>query len=364
MKAVRIAFTLAALAATGLNAQTQTGAPRESLKQSTLTAPPAPVCTSVTRPATPTADQRRSARQLAQRGQEAAILGDATTALSQLRQATALDPSDPDLAYQLARAYESAGAGTDASKEYCRFLALAPNAPEANDARERARTLAPPTPDPSYVAATSAFKLGLSSYERGQLVEAETHFTTAIQNHSTWPEAYYDRAVVREANGDRYGAVDDFNHYLQLRPESPDRLTIVARMEALRQPVLSPGQALSLGLVIPGGGQFYARRPVRGVLSLVGVTGAIAAALYQKTSVTTIDTTFTGPFGTTYPGTVKHSKNERPYLVPGVLSATGILFLSAFDAFKYTQEMRAGSRRVSVSLAPAAGGLVAGVSIR
>ena len=364
MIGVRISVATMCLLATSMRAQTQSGAPRVSLKQSTLTAPPAPVCTSVTRPGTPSADQRRSARELAQRGQEAAILGDATRALAQLRQASALDPSDPDLAYQLARAYESAGAGADAAREYCRFLALAPNAPEANEARDRARVLAPQRPDPSYVAASSAFKLGVTAYEHGQLVEAETHFAAAIASHSTWAEAYYDRAVVRAAIGDRPGAVDDFNHYLQLRPEAPDRLDVVARMESLRQPVLSPGQALSLGLVIPGGGQFYARRPVRGVLSLVGVTGAIGAAFYQKTNVVSRDTIFTDPFGRHYNGVVKHSEKQRPYVVPGVLAATGILFFSAFDAFKYTQELSAGPRRVSVSLAPAAGALVARVSVR
>lgn len=360
----RVALAASLVLAASVGAQTQSGSPRESLKQSTLTAPPAPVCTSVVHPGTPTAEQRRSARQLAQRGQEAAILGDATTALSQFRQAVALDPSDPDLAYQLARAYESAGAGADAASEYCRFLALAPNAPEANEARERARTLAPQRPDPSFVAASTAFKLGMTAYERGKLVEAETHFTAAIANHSTWAEAYYDRAVVRAANGDRYGSVDDFNHYLQLRPEAPDRLTIVARMESLRQPVLSPGQALSLGLVIPGGGQFYARRPVRGVLSLVGVLGSIGAALYEKTNVTSRDTIFTDPFGRHYPGVVKHTERQRPYVVPGVLAATGILFLSAYDAFEYTQELSAGQRRVSVTLAPTGGGAVARVTVR
>lgn len=301
---------------------------------------------------------------MAQRGQEAAILGDSVAALAALRQATALDPSDPDLAYRLARAYESSGAGVDAAREYCRFVALAPNAPEANDARERARTLAPQRPDPSFVAATDAFKLGLAAYDHGQLVQAETHFTTAITSHSTWAEAYYDRAVVRTAIGDRYGAADDFNHYLQLRPEAPDRLQVVARMTALRRPALSPGQALSLGLVIPGGGQFYTRRPVRGVLSLVGVAGGLAAALYQKTNVVTSDTTYTDPFGIPYHGPVSHSEKQRPYLVPGAAVAAGVLVLSAFDAFSYTRQMNAGPRRVALSLTPAAGALVARVDIR
>ena len=364
MMALRISLACAVMLAAALGAQTQSGAPRESLKESTLTPAPAAVCAGVSRPASPTAEQRRAARELAQRGQEAAILGDGVTALADLRQATTLDPSDPDLAYRLARAYESSGDGADAAKEYCRFVALAPTAPEANEARERARTLAPQRPDPSFVAATDAFRLGLAAYERGQFVQAETHFTTAITNHSTWAEAYFNRAVVRAATGDRYGAVDDFNHYLQLRPEAPDRLQVAARMQALRRPALSPGQALSLGLVIPGGGQFYTRRPVRGVLSLLGVAGGIAAAMYQKTDVVTVDTTYTDPFGLPYHGPVSHSKRQRPYVVPGAAAAAGILVLSAFDAFRYTRELNAGPRRVSMSLAPTPRALVARISIR
>ena len=364
MKTVGFAVAFTVLVAASLGAQTQSGSTRESLKRSTLTPPPGPACTSVTRPGTPTADQRRSARALAQRAQEAAILGDAAASLARLREANTLDPTDPDLAYQLARAYESANAGADAAREYCRFIALAPNAPEANEARERARALAPTRPDPNFTAASSAFNLGLSAYDRGQLIQAETHFGTAIASHSTWAEAYYNRAVVRSELGDRSGAIDDFDHYLQLRPDAPDHFTVVARVAALRQPLLSPGQALSLGLVIPGGGQFYARRPVRGFLSLVGVAGGIAAALYEKTDFVSVDTTFTGPFGTTYPGTVKHSQKQRPYVVPGAAAAAGILLLSAFDAFTYTRELSAGARRLSVSVAPSAGAVVARISLR
>lgn len=363
MKRRSLAF-VAILAAVPLGAQVQSGGPRESLKQSTLTAPPAPICMSAQRPSAPTAEQRRAARQLAQRGQEASILGDSVGALGQLRQAATLDPTDPDLAYQLARAYETAGAGADAAKEYCRFLALAPTAPEATEARERARILSPPRPDPTIVAATSAFNLGVNAYNKGQLVQAEVHFSTAIQNHSSWADAYYDRAIVRAATGDKDGAVDDYTRYLGLRPDAPDRVQILSRIDALRRPGLSPGQALSLGLVIPGGGQFYARRPVRGFLSLVGVAGGIAAALYEKTDFVSVDTTFTGPFGTTYPGTVKHSQKQRPYVVPGAAAAAGILLLSAFDAFKYTRELRAGARGLSVTLTPSAGGVVARISLR
>jgi tetratricopeptide (TPR) repeat protein len=82
-----------------------------------------------------------AARALVQRAQQAAILGDRASAREQWRQAAELDPTDADLAYQLARAHEGAGAFADATTEYCRFLALAPNAREAAEARDRIAVL-------------------------------------------------------------------------------------------------------------------------------------------------------------------------------------------------------------------------------
>jgi len=57
-----------------------------------------PGCAPVPAGRTPTDAQRRQARDLVQRGQQAALLGDSALAREQLRQAAALDPADPDLA--------------------------------------------------------------------------------------------------------------------------------------------------------------------------------------------------------------------------------------------------------------------------
>src|SRR5262249_44959148 len=69
----------------------------------------------VTQASSPTEVQRRDARDMAQRARQSAILGDASASLSQLRGAAGLDPTDPNLAYELARAYESAGVLTNAT---------------------------------------------------------------------------------------------------------------------------------------------------------------------------------------------------------------------------------------------------------
>ena len=102
------------------------------------TAPAA--CPRTAPPHAPTADQRRAARDLAARAQEAAIVSIDSTARDLYERAARLDPTDPAIAYALARSYESAR-DARAIGEYCRFLALQPAAPEAADVRRRVAAL-------------------------------------------------------------------------------------------------------------------------------------------------------------------------------------------------------------------------------
>lgn len=102
------------------------------------TAPAA--CPRTAPPHAPTADQRRAARDLAARAQEAAIVSNDSTARDLYERAARLDPTDPAIAYALARSYESAR-DARAIGEYCRFLALQPAAPEAADVRRRVAAL-------------------------------------------------------------------------------------------------------------------------------------------------------------------------------------------------------------------------------
>src|SRR5262245_26376684 len=264
-----------------LAVRAQTAArPKEPLKQSPIAVPPRTVCSaSVVQSASPTEAQRRDARDMAQRARQSAILGDAAAELSQLRDAAGLDPTDPNLAYGLARAYESAGVLFNAAREYCRFLSLAPNASEAPDVRARVATLVPPKPDTVVTPAGTAFKRGADAYDKGQWADAEQFFTTVIQADSTSADAYFDRALVRELQDHRDVAADDYERYLRFRPEALDRALVTTRVNQLRaqRPSAlsaqrpSASQAFGLGVVFPGGGQFYTKRPIRGVLALTGV---------------------------------------------------------------------------------------------
>jgi tetratricopeptide (TPR) repeat protein len=317
-------------------------------------------CTStVVQSASPTDAQRRDARDMAQRARQSAILGDAAASLSQLRGAAGLDPTDPNLAYELARAYEGAGAMSNAAAEYCRFLSLAPNAAEASDVRAHVATIAPPKPDTVVTIEGTAFRRGVEAYDKGQWADAEVFFTTVIRIDSTSAETYYNRAVVRSLQNHREVAADDYERYLRIRPEALDRASVVSRVNALRALRLSASQAFGLGVVVPGGGQFYTKRPIRGLFSLATAGIAAGLALTEKTTATTTTQTASDPFGNKYSYSVTSAHKTRPYLVPGFGAAGGIALFSAIDAARYAGSMR--REGVSVSLVPATNG--AGVLI-
>ena len=352
---------VAALLVPGI-AHAQSGATSSPLKAATEP-PPRPLCSAVKPTTSPTDEQRRQARDLAQRGEQAGILGDSPAALKALRDASTLDPTDPDLAYHLARAYETAKDAPSAAREYCRFLVLSPTAQEADEILEKVRILAPPGIDTTKASALAAFRSGMTAFDHGRLVTADSAFARAITFDSTWAEAYYNLAFVRQMRGDRASARANFAQYLRFSPGAPDRAAVAARVAALTAPTLSSAQAFVLGVIIPGAGEFYARRPIRGVLTLAVVGGAVAYALQEKNTTKSVQVTATDPFGNPYSYTTTSVTTERPNLVIGAIAAGGIAAMSAIDAAIFAHFSGAEARRVAVSIVPGPTMTVAKVSL-
>jgi tetratricopeptide (TPR) repeat protein len=323
-------------------------------------------CAATATARTATAEQRRAARELAQRAQQSAILGDRSAARDQLRQASAMDPANPDLAYQLARAQEALGAGDDAKTEYCRFLALAPTSPEAAEARERVAALTRPTQTTTPEKVMAPFRTGASAYEAGRFAEAATAFGSAIAAQPDWADAYYDRALANAARGQRDLAITDLQQYLRLRPEADDRQVVISRINGLRDGPLSPSAALGLGLVIPGAGQLYTGRKVFGFATLVAVGGAVAYAL-KSDPVTEryLVTTDEDPFGNLLPPYfATREVTGRPYLTAGLATAGAIAVTSAVEAFIYARRVNQREQRFSANLLPVADGLALRLTLR
>jgi len=326
-------------------------------KRTPLPAVILPVCrVDRTTLAAATDEQRRQARDFVSRADQAAILGDTTAALANLRRARAIDASDPDLAYRLARLYETGAAADSAVKEYCRFLSLAPTSPDAADARERVGALAKPSNDPAVDSANVHLQQGLRAYDQARMHDAELEFSRAITLQPAWADAYFDRALARELQGDRDQAMSDFEVYARLKPAADDRQAVNARIASLRRVTYSPGQAFALGLIIPGAGQFYTRRAGWGITLLAATGGAIGYALAEQTKITTKQQTATDPFGNPYTYTATLQGKERPGLVPGLAAAGALDLIGAIEAavFAHQRNAQRPASRVTVRLVPSA----------
>jgi hypothetical protein len=114
-------------------------------------------------------------------------------------------------------------------------------------------------------------------------------------------------------------------------------------------------------VVVPGGGQFYTKRPIRGILSLAAVGAAVSFAMMEKTTTDTKTQTGKDPFGNTYSYSVTTPHKTRPYAIPGFAAAGGIALFSAIDAARYAGSVRGSS--VSVSLVPTPNGVGGLVSL-
>ncbi|HEY7395405.1 MAG TPA: hypothetical protein VH559_11210, partial [Gemmatimonadaceae bacterium] len=305
-------LTLLVIGSAGLAQDT---VPRDLLKAGPAEPRPRPVCGAIRPSETPSATNRDRAREASQRGQQAALLGDAPSAIRALRDAATLDPTAADVAFQLAGVFETAKDTVNAVREYCRFLSLAPSSAEAKVVVDKIRVLAPPKVEQVIDLPLAMFRSGIAAYRRGELSSADSAFSAAIVMDSTWADAYYNRGRVRLLRNDRQHAGADFAQYLRLNPGAVDRIEVANELAdlGLGRYSFSPGRTFAWGLFVPGAGEFYTHRSFRGMFTLVGVGGAAAVALMQKTSAST-------------------GKPERPYLVPAAATGGVIWVWSLLDA--------------------------------
>lgn len=272
------------------------------------------------------------AQRFAALGFEAALAGDRRSARDVFEQAATLDPLDERIAYHLARAHEELGEREGAIREYCRYLALAPSAPDTAAVRERITRLAgdareQPAPE------RRAFDDGLRAYDRGDYRGAVVSFTRAIDASPRASEPYFDRALAHGAAGDRPAAASDLRRYLQLEPSASDSAGVRQTLRALDVRVKSVPAAAALGIVFPGAGQLYSGHPWQALLVLGAFAGAIDWSQTQTLLAVPCGAPNSWPSGTGS-GCVT---NHLPHYDAGLYTAGGILvgtsILAAVQAY-------------------------------
>ncbi|HEY8794484.1 MAG TPA: tetratricopeptide repeat protein, partial [Gemmatimonadaceae bacterium] len=240
-------------------------------------------------------DERASA--LTGLGYLALRRGDLSTAAARFSEALAIDSSD-------------AGAATGLA--YAELWRIDPR-----QLPHRAAALASPRPTAYPADAAHQLRAGIDFFAARNLKSAERSLSSAASAAPSWPDAYYTRALVYQADGQSSLAVADFQHYLQLRPSAVDRVAVTSRIDALNR---SPGKALALG-IIPGGGQFYTHQPVLGLVVLGGVAASAVWALKSSPII------FTDPFGHPY-----QAGTTRKNLTTGLAVGGGLWVIGALEA--------------------------------
>lgn len=287
---------------------------------------------------TPSEADRQEAIRLSSEANQAAILGDVPRAIELLQGAAESDPLSSGVAYRLARALEDAGQAEAALGEFCRYLALEPDAPDAAETRLRAERLADPDGTPLSVAARTAFEEGVTAYDDGAYDEAAQYFSRAIVENPNWDEAYYNRGVSYLGAGRSNAAAADLERYLEGSPDADDRETVEAQLRLIdpSQGQYSPGIALTTGLLLPGMGQFYTDQPRLGLIFLsTAGTAAAVGILHKKVEVVCLQVP---QDGVCPPDQILEERVERPLLVPGLVAAASISIVGAILAFRRAKD--------------------------
>jgi hypothetical protein len=165
--------------------------------------------------------------------------------------------------------------------------------------------------------------------------------------------ARYNRAVVRSALHRPGAAEADLIRYMELQPTDADDADARALLAWVQRGAgaPSPGAAFALGVLVPGGGQYYTRRPLLGT-TLLGLAGAAVATGYLHER-TTILCRQPDPDGGCPSDQVSDTRTERPWLVPAIGAAAALTLASAIEAAIHAGHTRRPPQAVGRSAAPA-----------
>lgn len=334
-----ILVTLALAAATTANAQSFTVKPALAAGGVTGCAALPPEATTVT-PSNPV--RNAEAQQLIADAEAAALQGEHIAARDAFTKAAALEPSNARVAYYLGREHEALNENTEAVKQYCRYLALLPTAPDADDVRGRVVRLTPVNELARLEEARAQFQSAVALLSRKQYAAADSVFGFVATQMPAAPEPFFNRGLARAATGDREGAMQSFERYLALAPRAADRGPLREAMARLPDRVYSPGQAFASGVFVPGLGQMTTGRPVLGVLALGAVGAAVGLAVRSETETQTRQ--FNDPFGQSYTDTITTS--SRPLLTAGLITAGVVWLGAALESIAYARGSRARAESI------------------
>lgn len=277
---------------------------------------------------------RAEASRLANSASQAAIVGDHAGARDLLLRASRLDPESGGVAFLLGSAYEELGSTEAARREFCRYLALTPDAPDGAEVRTRVAGLDPNASPAVSDEGALQFRRGVAAFDLGQHDTAVEAFTQAIATDPTFGPAHYNRAVVYAVTDRGAEAAEDLRRYGELERGAEDAAEVASAVAALENPPrrYNAGAAMASSLAFPGAGHLYTGRSVAGVGFLAVAVGAVVfGELSEKIQIECRVPPTNGQCATS---DVVAETREKPYRVAGYATAAAVALYSAIDAYR------------------------------
>lgn len=300
-----------------------------------------------------TESDRAEAARLANSASQAAIVGDHGGARDLLLRASRLDPESGGVAFLLGSAYEELGSTEAARREFCRYLALTPEAPDEDEVRARVANLDPNASPVVSDEGELQFRRGVAAFELGQHDTAIEAFTQAIAADPSFGPAHYNRAVAYAVTDRGDEAAADLRRYDELERDAEDAADVAAAIAALENPPrrYNTGAAMASSLAIPGAGHLYTGRSVAGVGFLAVAVGAVVfGELSEKIQIECRVPPTNGQCATS---DVVAETREKPYRVAGYATAAAVALYSAIDAYRGAARLnRSAGTGLTVALGP------------
>jgi tetratricopeptide (TPR) repeat protein len=292
------------------------------------------VCPELENGREPSDEEKDEAIRLGSFADQETVLGDYERARDLLARAAELDPTSAELAYRYGRVLESLEETESAIDQFCRALGLGSREQGIGDARPRLEALARAREPALPEEARSAFLNGLLQADLGDFQGAIQAFDNASMAAPDWGHPVYNRGVIRIQMGEADLAVEDLQSYLALEPEAEDAILVsqrIGQLQIVPSRAVSAGTAFGLGLLLPGGGQFYSGRALGG-LGVLALAGGAAAAglLVEEVEVRCVGSV---PSGSCPPDRVISETTSKPYKTYGLAAAGAVAFLGALEAF-------------------------------
>jgi tetratricopeptide (TPR) repeat protein len=308
--------------------------------------------------ASPSASQVEEAEALAAEANQSAILGDDERALELLRRAAGLDPTSASIRYRLGRLLEETREEDLAVSEYCRYLALTPEGPEADEVRDRIDRIAGPFELPAEVAGVNA-------------AEARAREERAAEERAAEQRAAEQRAARERVEEEQAAREQEAREAAERREEEREAApgadaqedAAAAGGSSRSGPIRpTPTTVLVTGILLPGMGHVYAGQPETGLVVLGAAAASVAAGLlYRRLEVHC----FVVPVDGECPDGQERDRTEsRPLLAPGVGVAAAVTIGGAIHAYLQARDRPLGFAGLEPRVEPDGRAVRAGFRVR